>query len=101
MRISHLTTNTKLITEGWNDPRMTLLETKVIQPWVGDIERYVVYNKDEDSFSGDELLATGILKILKLILTAPVVIEQVLVKVLMLLNFLSKQLSGLMVKLKS
>ena len=42
MRISHLTTNTKLITEGWNDPRMTLLETKVIQPWVGDIERYVV-----------------------------------------------------------
>ena len=42
MRISHLTSNTKLITEGWNDPRMTLLETKVIRPWVGDIERYVV-----------------------------------------------------------
>jgi len=28
----------------------------------GDIERYVVYIKDEDSFSADELLATGILK---------------------------------------
>ncbi|MGY8702688.1 MAG: hypothetical protein ACKVHH_08315, partial [Candidatus Poseidoniales archaeon] len=28
----------------------------------GDIERYVVYIKDEDSFSSDELLATGILK---------------------------------------
>ena len=31
----------KLITEGWNDSRLTLLETKVIIPFVQDIERYI------------------------------------------------------------
>jgi hypothetical protein len=41
MRIQSITTP-RLITEGWNDPGMLLLERQVIQPWVKDIERYVV-----------------------------------------------------------
>jgi hypothetical protein len=32
----------KLITESWNDPRLTLLETRVIIPFVEDIERFIV-----------------------------------------------------------
>ena len=32
----------KLITEGWNDPRLSLLETKYIIPFVSDVERYIV-----------------------------------------------------------
>jgi len=31
-----------LITEGWNDPRLSLLETKYIIPFVVDVERYIV-----------------------------------------------------------
>lgn len=31
-----------LITEGWNDPRLSLLETKYIIPFVADVERYIV-----------------------------------------------------------
>ena len=30
-----------LITEGWNDPRLSLLETKYIIPFVSSIERYI------------------------------------------------------------
>jgi hypothetical protein len=32
----------KLITEGWHDPRLSLLETKYIIPFVADVERYIV-----------------------------------------------------------
>ena len=31
----------KLITEGWNDPRLTLLETQHIIPFVSNIEKYI------------------------------------------------------------
>jgi hypothetical protein len=31
-----------LITESWNDSRLTLLETKYIIPFVSDVERYIV-----------------------------------------------------------
>ena len=31
----------KLITEGMNDPQLTLMEQRVIQPWVASIEQYV------------------------------------------------------------
>ena len=42
MRIESILTEQRLITEGWNDPKMMLLEQQVIRPWVRDIERYVV-----------------------------------------------------------
>lgn len=42
MRIESILTEKKLITEGWNDPDMLLLEQVIIRPWVRDIERYVV-----------------------------------------------------------
>lgn len=42
MRIESILTKPTYITEGWNDPRMLLLEQQVIKPWVRDIERYVV-----------------------------------------------------------
>ena len=41
MRLTQIQKRT-LITEGWNDPRLTLLETKYIVPFVQDIERYIV-----------------------------------------------------------
>ena len=31
-----------LITEGWNDPRLTLLETQHIIPFITSVERYIV-----------------------------------------------------------
>ena len=40
MRLEQL--QKKYITEGWNDPQMLLLEQKTIQPWLADIEKYVV-----------------------------------------------------------
>ena len=39
MRLAQL--EQKYITESWNDPEMLLLEQKVIQPWVADLERMV------------------------------------------------------------
>jgi hypothetical protein len=36
---------TKLITEGWNDPRFTILEQKRIIPFVKSIEAYIVEAK--------------------------------------------------------
>jgi len=42
MRIESILTKPRLITEGWNDPGMMLLEQHVIQPWVRDVERYIV-----------------------------------------------------------
>lgn len=41
MRLTQINQRT-LITEGWNDPRLTLLETKYIVPFVQDVERYIV-----------------------------------------------------------
>ncbi len=41
MRLTQTNQRT-LITEGWNDPRLTLLETKYIIPFVRDVERYIV-----------------------------------------------------------
>ena len=41
MRLTELNQRT-LITEGWNDPRLTLLETKTIIPFVSSIEKYIV-----------------------------------------------------------
>ena len=41
MRITEINQR-KLITESWNDPRLTLLETRIIIPFVEDIERYIV-----------------------------------------------------------
>ena len=35
-------THRNLITEGWNDTRLTLLETQHIIPFVSSIERYIV-----------------------------------------------------------
>ena len=40
MRLSQLQAK-PIITEGWNDPKMMLLETQFIQPWIKDIEKYV------------------------------------------------------------
>jgi hypothetical protein len=42
MKIESIITEQRLITEGWNDPKMMLLEQQVIRPWVRDIERYIV-----------------------------------------------------------
>ena len=41
MRLDQIQKRT-LITEGWNDSRLTLLETKYIIPFVSDVERYIV-----------------------------------------------------------
>ena len=41
MRLSQLQ-NKKLISEGWNDPQFTLFEEKTIQPWVAQVEQYIV-----------------------------------------------------------
>jgi hypothetical protein len=35
-------TQRTLITEGWNDPRLTLLETQHIIPFITNVERYIV-----------------------------------------------------------
>jgi hypothetical protein len=51
MKISNLTENKNLITEGWNDPEWTLVETKMLRPWIGDIENYVV----EAQLSSDQI----------------------------------------------
>ena len=51
MKISNLTENKNLITEGWNNPTWTLFETTVIQPWVSDIEKYIV----EAQLSADQI----------------------------------------------
>ena len=32
----------KLITEGWNDPRLTLLETQHLVPFIKSFENYIV-----------------------------------------------------------
>jgi hypothetical protein len=40
MRIASLQKPT-LITEGWNDPRLTLLEERVIIPFIKDVEKYI------------------------------------------------------------
>ena len=40
MRISNLQ-KPVLITEGWNDPRLTLLEERTIVPFIRDIEKYI------------------------------------------------------------
>jgi hypothetical protein len=42
MKLESILTKRSYITEEWNDPGMLLLEQHVIQPWVRDIERYVV-----------------------------------------------------------
>jgi len=41
----------RYITEGWNDPDMLLLEQKVIQPWVSDVEKIVT----EANLSADQI----------------------------------------------
>jgi hypothetical protein len=41
MRLDQIQKRT-LITEGWNDSRLTLLETQHIIPFVSDVERYIV-----------------------------------------------------------
>jgi len=41
MRITEINQR-KLITESWNDPKLSLLESRVIIPFVEDIERYIV-----------------------------------------------------------
>ena len=48
----------KLITEGWNDPAMTLMEEKIIIPFVKELEQYVI----EANLSQDQIkqLFTGI-----------------------------------------
>ena len=51
MKISNLTENKNLITEGWNNPTWTLFETTVIQPWVSDIEKYII----EAQLSADQI----------------------------------------------
>jgi len=50
MRISDLQ-NKKLISEGWNDPQFTLMEQRIIQPWVSSVERYVM----EANLSQDQI----------------------------------------------
>ena len=51
MKISNLMENKNLITEGWNNPTWTLFETTVIQPWVSDIEKYII----EAQLSADQI----------------------------------------------
>ena len=46
MRLTELnSTKRTLITEGWNDPTLTLLETKTIIPFVDSIEKFIVEAK--------------------------------------------------------
>ena len=40
MRLDQIQKST-LITESWNDPRLTLLETQHIIPFVSSIEKYI------------------------------------------------------------
>ena len=40
-----------LITEGWNDPQLTLMEQKIIHPWVARVEQYVM----EANLSQDQI----------------------------------------------
>ncbi|MGY8867123.1 MAG: hypothetical protein ACKVJK_16120 [Methylophagaceae bacterium] len=40
MRLDQIQKRT-LITEGWNDSRLTLLETQHIIPFVSNIEKYI------------------------------------------------------------
>ena len=43
MRLNEInTTKRALITEGWNDPRLTLLETTHLIPFITSIENYIV-----------------------------------------------------------
>jgi len=43
MRLNEINlTKRKLITEGWNDPRLTLLETQHLIPFITSVERYIV-----------------------------------------------------------
>ena len=49
MRLEQL--QKRYITEGWNDPDMLLLEQKVIQPWVSDVEKIVT----EANLSADQI----------------------------------------------
>jgi len=43
MRLNEIDlTQRTLITEGWNDPRLTLLETQHIIPFITNVERYIV-----------------------------------------------------------
>ena len=49
MRLEQL--QKRYITEGWNDPAMLLLEQKVIQPWVSDVEKIVT----EANLSADQI----------------------------------------------
>ena len=46
MRLNEINlTQRTLITEGWNDPRLTLLETQHIIPFITSVERYIVEAK--------------------------------------------------------
>ena len=46
MRLNEIDlTQRTLITEGWNDPRLTLLETQHIIPFITNVERYIVEAK--------------------------------------------------------
>ena len=53
-------TRRTLITESWNDPRLTLLETKTIIPFIDSIEKYIV----EAQLTPDQIgqLFTGVEK---------------------------------------
>ena len=43
MRLNEInSTKRKLITEGWNDPRLTLLETQHLVPFIKSFENYIV-----------------------------------------------------------
>jgi hypothetical protein len=50
MRITEVSQR-KLITESWNDPKLSLLESRVIIPFVQDIERFIV----EANLSPDQI----------------------------------------------
>ena len=43
MKINQLQTG--YITEGWNDPTILIMEQKIIQPWVKDVEKFVIEAK--------------------------------------------------------
>ena len=49
MRLEQL--QKKYITEGWNDPQMLLMEQKIIQPWVSEVEKIVT----EANLSADQI----------------------------------------------
>ena len=43
MRLNEINLSRRtLITEGWNDPRLTLLETQHLIPFITSVERYIV-----------------------------------------------------------